>query len=283
MKVFMSWSGDLSKAVAELLSNWIKCVVQATDPWISTSIDRGAVWSSTINNELKEASFGIVCLTHENKDKPWILFESGALAKGLAENRVCTFLIDLQPHDIGTPLSQFNATLPDRAGLWSLVATLNNGSANGLPVKVLEQMFEVHFPIFEERFKKAIADHPMKEKPAPRSEESILGEILDSVRGLDRRMRAIENSKDIGANSGLNSIVRAWDVEADERPQWNPPISARQGAEEVVTLLRDGVKAEVVRDIMNRRVGPKRAHQIMGLALAMLKKAQEENATVATE
>ena len=271
MKVFMSWSGDLSKAVAEVLSNWIKCVVQATDPWISTSIDRGAVWSSTINNELKEASFGIVCLTHENKDKPWILFESGALAKGLAENRVCTFLIDLQPHDIGTPLSQFNATLPDRAGLWSLVATLNNGAANGLPVKVLEQMFEVHFPIFEERFKMAIADHPMKEKPAPRTEESILGEILDSVRGLDRRMRKIEHESLFSlspSNALLDSIKR--DMLIGDLPQWNPKMPSSIATAEAAKLIADGMPVEGVRDLMVSRLGMDRGMRVINMAMEKL-------------
>ena len=94
MKVFMSWSGARSRAAAELLSNWTKCVIQATQPWISTrGIDRGALWFSSINDELKDTTVGIVCLTHENKNKPWILFEAGALAKGLANSRVCTFLV----------------------------------------------------------------------------------------------------------------------------------------------------------------------------------------------
>ncbi len=45
MKIFVSWSGKRSKAVAELMSDWLKCVIQASQPWISTrDIDRGAIW-----------------------------------------------------------------------------------------------------------------------------------------------------------------------------------------------------------------------------------------------
>ncbi|EFD2076446.1 toll-Interleukin receptor, partial [Escherichia coli] len=29
MKVFISWSGQRSQAVAELISDWLKCVIQA--------------------------------------------------------------------------------------------------------------------------------------------------------------------------------------------------------------------------------------------------------------
>jgi len=115
MKVFISWSGERSKQVAELLNDWIQCVIQAASPWMSSKdIDRGALWFSEINDQLANTCVGIICLTQQNKNKPWILFESGALAKGITSNRVCTFLIDLQPTDIENPLAQFNATVPTK-------------------------------------------------------------------------------------------------------------------------------------------------------------------------
>ncbi len=49
MNVFISWSGPRSRAVAELLRDWIKCVLQATRPWISTrDLDRGSMWFNDI-------------------------------------------------------------------------------------------------------------------------------------------------------------------------------------------------------------------------------------------
>jgi len=89
MKVFISWSGDRSKKVAELLDDWIQCVIQAVNPWMSSKdIDRGALWFTEITDQLANTSIGIVCLTKENRNKPWILFESGALAKGLTEEKL---------------------------------------------------------------------------------------------------------------------------------------------------------------------------------------------------
>ena len=88
MKVFISWSGERSKQVAEVLNDWIQCVIQAVDPWMSSKdIDRGALWFSEITDQLANTSIGIICLTKENKTKPWILFEAGALAKGLSSSR----------------------------------------------------------------------------------------------------------------------------------------------------------------------------------------------------
>jgi hypothetical protein len=48
MKVFMSWSGKRSHEVAKMFHQWIKCVIQATEPWLSSdAIESGSVWFST--------------------------------------------------------------------------------------------------------------------------------------------------------------------------------------------------------------------------------------------
>jgi hypothetical protein len=209
MKVFVSWSGARSKAVATVLSDWVKCVLQATRPWISTrDIDRGALWFSEIGDQLKDTTVGIICLTNENKDRPWILFEAGALAKGLSSSRVCTFLIDLKPADLEDPLAQFNHTVPEHDGLWSLVRTLNGclGSA-ALDERILEQVFATYWPQFKEKFDAAIAAHPAGVSPEPRSEQNLLSEILETSRALNTRIRHIEHR-----------LERSW-----ERPRGRVP------------------------------------------------------------
>lgn len=194
LKIFISWSGNRSRAVAEVLSDWIKCVLQASEPWISTRhIDRGSLWFSEINERLKEISVGIVCLTQENKDKPWILFESGALAKGLTGSRVCTFLVDLQPHDLTDPLAQFNHTKPDKDSVWELVRTLNLClDEKSLEERVLEKAFEVYWPIFENGFAEALADNEPEKPSKPRPKEDVLMEILSATREMSKRITALE-------------------------------------------------------------------------------------------
>lgn len=197
MKVFMSWSGQRSKLTAELLHDWIKCVIQAAQPWISSKgIERGALWFSEINNELKDTTVGIICLTQENKNAPWILFESGALAKGLSTNRVCTFLVDLQPAELQPPLAQFNHTFFTKESLWSLVTTLNNGlESNRLELPTLERVFDTYWPQFDADFRAILAENPPITVVAPRDEKDILAEILETTRSMSHRINALENTK----------------------------------------------------------------------------------------
>ncbi|WP_368165760.1 toll/interleukin-1 receptor domain-containing protein [Aeromonas sp. R9-1] len=197
MKVFLSWSGERSRLVATLLDEWLRCVLQAIRPWISTKdIDRGSLWFSEIQDQLQDVTTGIICLTQENKEKPWILFEAGALAKGLSNSRVCTLLIDLEPHDIRDPLAQFNHTKPDQDGIYALVHTLNNRLGdNRLDSTILTKVLDTYWAQFEERFQKIIADTPVTEKPKARPEKDILSEILEHTRTLNSRLNRLEEGK----------------------------------------------------------------------------------------
>ncbi|WP_346815479.1 toll/interleukin-1 receptor domain-containing protein [Aeromonas hydrophila] len=218
MKVFLSWSGERSKQVATLLDEWLRCVLQAIRPWISTKdIDRGSLWFSEIQDQLQDVTTGIICLTQENKEKPWILFEAGALAKGLSNARVCTLLIDLEPHDIRDPLAQFNHTKPDQGGIYALVHTLNNRLGdNRLDPAILTKVLDTYWVQFEDRFQKIILDTPATEKPKTRPEKDILAEILEHTRSLNHRLSHLEKSNEI-QNNWVSLAKKSNTIEVKER------------------------------------------------------------------
>jgi hypothetical protein len=194
MNVFISWSGERSRAVGILLDEWLQCVIQALNPWMSNKdIDRGSLWFSEITNQLKDTTIGIICLTQENKNKPWILFEAGALAKGLSSSRVCTLLIDLSPSDIEDPLAQFNHTIPNKEGMWSLVCTLNSAlGEKRMKDNILERVFETYWPQFDERFNQILRETPEAKHIEKRSNDDILLELLYVTRRLEKRIRDLE-------------------------------------------------------------------------------------------
>ena len=197
MKIFISWSGERSRLVAELLNSWVKCVIQASKPWISTQdIESGSTWFNEISNELNDASVGVICLTQENKNNPWILFESGALAKGLDMPRVCTFLIDLEHIDVRPPLAQFNHTLPNRESVWKLVRMINSRMDSAcMEPEVLTKVFDTYWPQFESDFNEVLEQTDNTQPEPVRSNDEMLGELLEMTRSLSRRINNLEHPR----------------------------------------------------------------------------------------
>ena len=95
MKVFVSWSGELSCQIAEVLKKWIPCIIQSVDVFFSPEdIEKGDNWDKTISSELSECKYGIICLTSDNTSAPWINFEAGAIAKSL-DSKVTALMVNV--------------------------------------------------------------------------------------------------------------------------------------------------------------------------------------------
>jgi hypothetical protein len=189
MKVFISWSDERSKKVAQVFSDWLPQVIQAIEPWISNNIAKGSRSTPEISSELERSKIGIICLTPENLNNNWILFEAGALSR-MNETKVCTFLLDLTPSDIKPPLSQFQHTIFTEDDVFKLIETINQqlsaSNEKTLADKTLHQVFDRCWPEFHESINKIIQSRPEKVKQI-RSDRDILEEILEIVRGKDKR------------------------------------------------------------------------------------------------
>ena len=126
MKVFISWSGSFSRNIAIILHDWLPMVIQSIDPYVSSEeIDKGARWIVNISKELEATNFGIICITEENVDAPWLSFEAGALSKSLQYSRVLPFLIGLKNSDFKGPLSQFQTSTFDKNDVNKLILSIN--------------------------------------------------------------------------------------------------------------------------------------------------------------
>lgn len=191
VKVFISWSGDLSHAIAQHLYSWLPDVLQCIEPWISTEdLRKGLRWSLKLNDQLRESSLGIIVLTSENRIAPWILFETGALSKAVLENHCCTLLCDLKPSDVAGPLAQFQGTiLTSKEDMFRLISTINDtrGDAKDDSAKV-KGWFDQYWDGFESKFQEELdkkpeateteADHP--------TQRELLEEVVDTVRQIAR-------------------------------------------------------------------------------------------------
>lgn len=184
MKVFISWSGDTSKAIAEILRRWLPSVIQALKPYYSPEdITKGSRWSTEISKELEECKVGLLCLTADNLEAPWLMFEAGALSKSLTAARVCPLLFGIEPSAIKGPLVQFQAAPFTKDEMNKAVVMMNQQlGPTALPADVLESVYEMWWPRLEEQVKKEMASTKSPTRHAVRSERDILEEILARVR-----------------------------------------------------------------------------------------------------
>lgn len=75
--IFISWSGDLGKGIAEALRDTILCV-PGLDPWVSSrDIKTGRPWFSELTDFMKGCHHAVVCLTPGGSYKAWVNFETG--------------------------------------------------------------------------------------------------------------------------------------------------------------------------------------------------------------
>lgn len=197
MKVFISWSGNKSHKVGLVFRDWLPSVIQSIEPYVSSEdIDKGARWSTDIAKELENSTFGILCVTKENLEAPWLSFEAGALSKTMDKSFVSPFLFDIKRSEVKGPILQFQSTIFQKEDVKKLVNTLNKacGESNISDTR-LDKAFEVWYPTLETELNaiKGVVDEiiePSTKEETLIQSSDILEEILDLSRNNQKLLRS---------------------------------------------------------------------------------------------
>jgi TIR domain len=196
VKVFISWSGEKSKAVAQALNDWIPDVLQYVTPFMSDAgIDAGARPLDEIEQELGKAKFGIICVTSDNFESPWLNFEAGAISKtlDLEPTRVAPLLVDLETNDVNTPLKQFQMKALDKQGVYAVIRSINKmglaDGEHGLDEARLTTALDRCWTDLDNKIEAAKAISP--QVPVTRTTDDKVDEVLESVRLLTNEVELI--------------------------------------------------------------------------------------------
>jgi hypothetical protein len=225
MKVFLSWSGDISHKVATTFREWIPSVIQSIVPYVSSEdIDKGARWSTDIAKELEDSTFGILCVTKENINASWLNFEAGALSKTMDKSFVSPFLFDIKRSEVDGPILQFQSTIFEKEDIKKLVYSLNKACKEGqLADARLEKIFNILYPSLESeltKIKDVKDEQPSGEEKLPSEDNSeILEEILELTRMNQKLIRNPEGvfvetvtKIDEALNNLQHKIIRAIEL-----------------------------------------------------------------------
>lgn len=193
LELFISWSGDKSRAVALALHDWLPGVINVVKPFVSSKdIHAGTRWQAEIAGRLEASNFGIVCVTRENQSSTWLNFEAGALAKVVDVGRVVPLAVDLRPSDIQNPLGQFQAQPATAEGIGEILASVNATCDRPLGSSLLKKATGMWWPDLRDRLEAIENRSPVTTGPKtpPRSDRELLEELLDTVRSLARAQTA---------------------------------------------------------------------------------------------
>lgn len=192
MKVFLSWSGKRSRALANALRDWLPMALQYVEPWVSDKdISAGDRWAQAIAGELESSNFGIICVTPENLHSEWVLFESGALSKSMLDAKVIPLLYGLEISDLSGPLSQFQAQKLEESGVLEMVRSINKVAETRTSEQIVEQLVPALWPRLKEAVESIPDSEPSEKHMRPQHE--ILEELVTSVRGINSRMGELED------------------------------------------------------------------------------------------
>jgi hypothetical protein len=218
MKVFISWSGQLSMKLADILKHWLPSVIQAVKPYYTPDdIAKGTRWSTEIAKELEEAKIGIICLTRENLEAPWIMFEAGALSKNVGTSKVCPILFGVDATDTKGPLVQFQSAKFEKNDIKKVIDMINTELGDGgLTADVLDKVFEKWWPELKEKVESTLKSTEGVIKHTIRSEREILEEILQLTRTIaqnpvrDTLSELLTKNLDPSESHYRNALYRAF-------------------------------------------------------------------------
>lgn len=193
MKVFISWSGAESHAMAAALDEWLPQVIQSIKPFFSSEgIRKGASWPQEIGTHLESTNFGILCLTPDNLKAEWLLFEAGALSKNGKNAHVVPLITSrMQPSDLTPPLSLFQVARTTKTDVQRMVETMNVALGDvGLAPPVLSRSFDKWWPHLEQKFAEIAAAGSAKKPAATRRPvEDMVEETLGLVRSIAQQQQ----------------------------------------------------------------------------------------------
>lgn len=269
MKVFICWSEERSRVVAENLRDWLKRVIQQLRPFLSTQdIRAGQRWQSEISGQLSETKFGILCLTKENLDSQWINFEAGALSKTIDDKTfVCPYFIGgLLPADVRDPLGQFQGVPANKEGTLNLLKTINSAlPGEKLDEKVLEDAFAKYWP----DLKIALDNLPSvkgQEKPK-RTTDDMIEEILSIVRGMTFERQRYEGN--------LDSLISKW--AQGSLPSGSPAITREWLQKEYLSEVDQKKKIEL-ETLLSMMEDSQKKEELKKIRLFKIKKALRKKA-----
>jgi hypothetical protein len=241
MKVFLSWSGDSSKSLALLFKDWLPSIINQVETFMSAEdIEKGERWSAHLAKELEDTKFGIIFLTPDNINAPWILFEAGALSKVVESSKVAPILHGLNHSDLKGPLIQFQATTISKEEISKLLLSINASLGDDtLEEKIILRSLDVWWPKLEADIKDVSVN---KAKPDSKKEklDSSIEEILINTRNSIKGNSEI--SEKIAEIIEFVKVAPPGSIMSPDHPVWTDLLESLELHRSAMLIAQDELR-----------------------------------------
>ena len=188
-RLFISWSRPQAEDIAPALKNFIQDVLGIDGIFLSKEIDSGRRWSSEIASALETCDAGLIVVTSENKEAPWLNFEAGAISKRIDDANVIPLLWDISVGEIAnTPLNQFQCKSFIRNDIRFVVENLVK--LWDLSPESVDRRFDAMWPNFEAQLKQ-VPNQSSDPAGSPTIED-----VFSLIQRLGSRLSDIESTVD---------------------------------------------------------------------------------------
>jgi len=271
MEVFLSWSGERSRYLAKSFNEWLPSVLQYVNPFMSEQdIGLGTRWSTDIEDNLRSNNFGIVFVTPENIDAPWINFEAGALSKNL-QSRLVPIIYDSDVTLLSSgPLKQFQSVKKfDKDSIHDLIKNINSVADDDykLSQERLDSSFEKWWPDLDNTLKSTPEIKEVEDDETQNDfDTQALKLILNKLETLERRDSSSLNTSDRRLSKQYNELIELNNVIYDLKLRanllpdtlnsFNPDISddeiAKMKNNQIIFIERINLLVDMVTDMLKK-------------------------------
>ena len=158
-RVFLSFSGSLSRTVAEAFAQLLRKVLRGTESWMSQDIPPGANWRAKIDEALKNTKCAVIFLTRANHvAATWVAYEAGKARHAIV------YAVNFDAADLAhQPYGAWQAAKADRPGTLAMLKEINRLAGGHEKDTELQKRFASHWPAFAGALREALEsfpDHP---------------------------------------------------------------------------------------------------------------------------
>jgi hypothetical protein len=220
LKVFVSWSKN-SRGVGKAVSDAVREIFDpVVETFISQEILAGSRGLDTIDGELNDTDFGIICLTRANQTEQWINYEAGALSRQVADKRtrMGVFLIDLPgAEEVNSPMDIFQCKLATLEGFTDLMVSLNKLGPE-LKESTLDKRIGAAWPDVHKAVEAVAKGEPTPVAKPPKSRDEKMDEVLGLVKAMEASLGEVRM---MGSRSVETSMMVA-EVVGRAPTRWSP-------------------------------------------------------------